>query len=229
MTLPEIPFISATSDENSITISWTKSKGASSYLIHLDAALVPTISESENEFRIPDLVSDETYTISILAQNQSGVGNEKQIVATTLPAAIPTDKISVLANENSATITWPNSAPKYKITMNGKESITTSNTIVFKGLASGTKYDYTIAPGNSGGYGRPTPGSFITKQVVVPPSGGSSGGSSDKTTTILPVKPVEKPEEANQFTLPLSPKLLIKSWKEKNHSRMLRQHGMRRK
>ncbi|MDE2637430.1 MAG: fibronectin type III domain-containing protein, partial [Chloroflexota bacterium] len=155
LTLPAPPTDLATSGitESGITLTWTKSTGATGYKVQADAGTVVTLGDVATH-SFASLSAGTSYTLKVIATNASGDSTAATITAVTLPAAPTALKTSGITH-NSVTLTWTKStgATGYKVQANAGAVTTLGDvaTYSFSSLASGTSHTLKVSATNASG------------------------------------------------------------------------------
>ena len=155
MTLPVAPTLSPTytATDTSITVTWTKSTGATAYKVQVDNGAVSTLGDVATH-TFSGLSAGTSYTLKVSASNAGGDSAAATLSATTRPVA-PTLSQAYTATDTSITVTWTKStgATAYKVQVdNGAVSaLGDVSTHEFTGLSAGTSYTLKVSASNAGG------------------------------------------------------------------------------
>lgn len=151
-TTPNAPIsnnVSGTTNENSVTVSWTAIAGAASYDVLFNGTVYNVAGTSKT---ITGLSANTGYSYQIRVRNGDGASSystAKTIRTTPNPPAAPT----VNATNYSVTISWPSvtGATSYDLMFNGTAYRVTGTSKIISGLAPGTNYSYQIRSNNADG------------------------------------------------------------------------------
>jgi hypothetical protein len=145
---------------NSISITFTGSKGATSYILSGDND-VETINTTTQDIDVTNLLADTTYTFSLIAYNSGGQSPATKFTITTLPnpPSAPANiyAFSVGINNLFLKFTSSETATSYTISgNNGFASInTTEDLINVANLLAETTYTFSVTANNAGGMSSP--------------------------------------------------------------------------
>lgn len=170
LTLPEKATVTAaTYGTRSITLRWMAVKGADVYTVGINGQDIATVTGATYgkimEHTIDGLQPGTEYRLHLYPLNKSGPGATTQLVAKTLPAAIPASQLGIdMIGETQARIFWAAvpGAAKYRVQINGKETEVSGTDLQVFGLTGGQKYSVRIEAGNESGYGPAADASFLT-------------------------------------------------------------------
>ncbi|MDE2946147.1 MAG: fibronectin type III domain-containing protein [Chloroflexota bacterium] len=165
-TLPNAPaapedFAASGVTQTSITVTWTKSAGATAYKVRAGTSGDFTALGDVATYTFTGLTANTAYTLQVRASNAGGDSSSAQTTATTnnvppppAPAA-PTDLATSGITQTSITLTWTKSttATGYKVQVGSGTVTTLGNvaTYTFSGLDAGTSYTLKVSATNAGG------------------------------------------------------------------------------
>ena len=181
--------------ENTLTITWDASTGATAYELYRDASAVPIYVGSATAFTDTGLAAGTSYSYEVLAKNSSG-SSAKTATAetgtTSATASVAPDTPTGLAvsaqTESTVTLTWDAStgATSYELYRGGTLIFTDSTlarTYTDAGLAGGTSYSYTVLARNSFGPSAQS-GAVAGLTTPNPPSGLAVSGPTETALTL---------------------------------------------
>ena len=144
--------------QSAITLSWTKSSGATGYKVQVDNGAVATLGDVATH-SFSGLSAGTSYTLKVVAFNSGGDSSAASVSASTLPnaPAAPTGLSAPAAGitDTSITLNWTKSsgATAYKVQVDSG-AVTTLGDVAthsFSGLSAGTSYTLKVIASNSGG------------------------------------------------------------------------------
>ena len=161
-TLPNAPAaptgLSSSSTKTSITLSWTKSPGATAYKVRKDSSDSWTTLSDVATYNFTSLTVDTAYTLEVRASNSGGESTSATLSARTLPnaPATPTGLNTGTITQTSIVLTWTKAtgATAYKVRKSSSDSWTTLGdvaTYTFSGLTANTQYTLEVLANNAGG------------------------------------------------------------------------------
>ncbi|MEK4983590.1 fibronectin type III domain-containing protein [Bacillus sp. FSL K6-6540] len=168
ITLPGALPLDTTTTEDSITVRWSRVRGADSYTLMLSDGQTVTLPAGVLEYTFSGLASGQAYEVTAYAQNRSGQGVTSTVSSFTLPEA--PDAITVTnIEETSAELSWEEvpGATKYRVTVGDQAYEVSTNHLALNTLQGSEVYNLTVEAGNSSGYGAATSGQFLTKPHAV--------------------------------------------------------------
>ncbi len=138
---------------NSITISWTKSAGATAYKVQVNSGDVTTLGDVATH-TFSGLTADTSYTLKVVASNAGGDSSAVSVSARTKLVTPPVTLGTV--THNSIVINWTKStgATAYKVRKDSSDDWTTLGDVAthtFSGLTPNTAYDIEVLASNSHG------------------------------------------------------------------------------
>ncbi|MCE2471754.1 MAG: fibronectin type III domain-containing protein [Anaerolineae bacterium] len=127
--------------QTGITLSWTKSTGATAYKVRKDSGDSWTVLGDVATYSFTGLTANTQYTLEALASNAGGDSAAASVTAVTVPAA-PTGLSTSGITQTGITLTWTKSAgaTAYKARKDSADSWTTLGdvaTYTFTGLTAG--------------------------------------------------------------------------------------------
>ncbi len=139
--------------QTAITLSWTKSAGATGYKVQADSGTVTTLGDVAT-YTFSSLSAGTSYTLKVIATNAGGDSAAASISASTLPAA-PTGLTTSGITQTAITLSWTKStgATAYKVQVDSGTVATLGDvaTHTFSGLSANTQYTLKVIASNSGG------------------------------------------------------------------------------
>jgi hypothetical protein len=157
--------------ENSVIVKWDSVQGADKYKVVLQNL---EYEVSVSEMKLTDLQGDHTYTVQVLAGNESGYGEASEASMATIPNApmFGVDKVTA----NAITVSWnkQNTANSYRVYDKDSELLveTKELTYTLSKLTAGETYDLFISAVNQSGEG----GKAKLTQQTLPGGWGSTEG-----------------------------------------------------
>ena len=138
---------------NSITISWSRSTGATGYKVQVDSGTVATLGDVATH-TFSGLTADTSYTLNVVAFNSGGDSAAASVSARTKLTTPPVTLGTV--THNSIVINWTKStgATAYKVRKDSGDDWTTLGDVAthtFSGLTPNTAYDIEVLASNSHG------------------------------------------------------------------------------
>ncbi len=159
--------------QTAITLSWTKSAGATGYKVQANSGTVTTLGDvATHDFT--GLTANTQYTLKVIAFNSGGESGETTVNASTLPnaPATPTGLASLGGTHDSITISWTRStgATGYKVQVDSGTVATLGDLSIhtFTGLTTDTSYTLKVVAFNSGGDSAAASVSARTKLTTPP-------------------------------------------------------------
>ncbi len=160
-TLPNIPaaptgLADSAHTQNGITLSWTKSPGATGYKVQVNSGDVTTLSDVATH-TFSGLSADTSYTLKVIAFNRAGDSSAASVSASTLPNApdAPTSLQTSGITQTAITLGWTKSAgaTAYKVQVDSGTVATLGDvaTHTFSGLTADTSYTLKVIASNAGG------------------------------------------------------------------------------
>lgn len=154
---------------NGFTAHWNGVQSANMYRLQVyDLArnLVADYQGPNLEYAISGLEPGTEYSVSLVAINSTGAGQEKIVRTVTLPSRVETVNVTGIGEtEAEFSISSVTGATNYKIELNGEEFLTNDLNYVLSPLHGSTEYSGTVQAGNSSGWSEPTSFNFLTKPV----------------------------------------------------------------
>ncbi|MXX51770.1 MAG: hypothetical protein F4Z39_12290, partial [Chloroflexi bacterium] len=178
-TLVSAPTSLSTSDisQTEITLSWTKSTGATTHRVRKASGDSWTDAGDVNTYTFTNLTADTEYTLEVVGSNSNGDSATASVTVSTLPnaPATPTALTTGGITQTSITLSWTKSpgATYYKVRVGTTGNFTTLadiSTYTFTSLSASTAYTLQVVAGNSGGESSPAQTSATTNDVPPPPA-----------------------------------------------------------
>lgn len=166
-TTPKPPTnVSATSNEDSIIVSWSPSVGAVNYYVKLNGEEILTLGSPSS---FTGLKPNTTYTYQVCARSADGTGSytaEKKIMTSPRPPEFP----KVVTTKDSVTLSWSavTGATSYDVLFDDTTYRVTGTFKTISGLDSGESYSYSIRSNNADGSSSYTATNTITT-ILSPP------------------------------------------------------------
>ena len=139
--------------QTSITLTWTKSTGATGYKVQVDSGTVTTLGDVAT-YTFSSLSAGTSYTLKVIATNAGGDSAAASVSASTLPAA-PTGLSTSGITQTAITLSWTKStgATGYKVQVDSGAVATLGDvaTHTFSGLSANTQYTLKVIATNAGG------------------------------------------------------------------------------
>ncbi len=162
---------SAVSNENSVTVTWSASAGASSYYVKFNGLDYLALNSPCN---FTGLKPNTSYTYQVCARSADGSGTytaQKTIMTSPKPPEFP----SVTVTKNAVTLSWEavSGATSYDVLFSGINYNVAGTSKTISGLTPGTSYTYAIRANNAGGsstYGATQTITTLGKVPAVPAS-----------------------------------------------------------
>ncbi len=182
--------------QSAITLSWTKSTGATAYKVRKDSGDSWTTLGDVATYTFSSLTLNTQYTLQVIANNAGGDSAAASINARTLPnaPAAPTGLSSSGITQTSITLSWTKStgATAYKVRTGTTGSFTVLGdvaTYTFTGLTANTAYTLQVLASNAGGDSSTAQISATTNNVPPPatpaaPTGLSTSGITQTAITL---------------------------------------------
>lgn len=158
--------VDTTATEDSVTVSWERVPGASSYDVTFDDKTYTTTGTSKT---ISGLQAGKKYTYSVRANNAGGSSSyTTNRTITTIPGKPSGVKVSV--TPESVTVSWDAvpGATGYNLKFNGTVYDVPGTSKTITGLNPNTNYQYEVSAKNESGSGSYTPSDIIRTPVKPP-------------------------------------------------------------
>ena len=169
-TLPNAPaapgdFAASGVTQTAITVTWTKSTGATGYKVQVGSGTVTTLGNVAT-YTFSGLDAGTSYTLKVSATNAGGDSTAEDITVVTVPPD-PTGLSTSGITQTGVTLSWTKStkATGYKVRKDSGDSWTVLGdvaTYVFTGLTADTEYDLEVLASNSSGDSDPAMVSVTT-------------------------------------------------------------------
>lgn len=145
-----------------IDLSWKSVRGATGYIVSVDGQET-TLPAGDTAYKAKGLTPGRTYGFEVRAINDSGSGATNTVTVSTLPEAPARAEVSEI-QEQTAKLTFAaaDGATKYRVVVNGKTYDIADTELQINDLMGGKTYEYSIAAGNSAGFGQELKGTFLT-------------------------------------------------------------------
>lgn len=171
-----------TTDEGSVTISWSPVSGATSYDVILNGT---TYRVTDTSKKFTDLSANTGYTYQVRANNADGSSSYSP-VKTVKTAPNPPANANVTPAKNSVTLSWSAAAgaTSYDIIFNGTTYNVTGTSKTFSGLQPGTTCTYQVRSNSAGGSSSYSDKKTVTTIPNPPnmPSGVGASATADSVT-----------------------------------------------
>ncbi len=165
LTAPSAPSnIKAVTDEDSVSLSWDASRGATGYEVEVDGRKYNTTA---NSYKATGLTPNTDHNCSVRAKNNGGTSTPSAVKkAKTTPKAPASP--SATATKNSVTVSWPSvsGATGYDLLFDGKKYSTSNTSQRVDRLSPGTSHTYAVSSKNADGVSRYSP----TKSISTVPN-----------------------------------------------------------
>lgn len=183
-TAPKPPTnVKATSNEDSITLSWSAATGATGYIIKLNGDEIHAIG---SPCKLSGLTANTAYTYQVCSKSADGSGSYSFITTQKTSPKTPTIADATAA-KNSVTLKWKEvaGATSYDVLIDDKTYNVSVTSKTITGLTPGTSYTYSIRANNSYGSSSYCDTQTITTLSKVPnvPTG-ISKTSTEYTATV---------------------------------------------
>lgn len=185
--IPDIPTnISATSTEFTITLSWTPSNEATSYIVSLNGEETTT---SETQKTFTGLISNSDYTYKIKASNITGSSDYstlKTIKTKLEKPSVPTGVV-LTATSRNITIKWNAviNAESYEVIVDSSTISTTNTTYIVTELQPNTQHTFQVRAKNISGVSASSESkSIMTLQEIPLIPSGVNVGVTERTLTV---------------------------------------------
>ena len=186
--------------QNSITLHWTKSSGATYYEVRTGTTGSFMRLDDVSMYNFVGLSAGTSYTLQVRAGNTGGTSSPAQISASTNSApppsapAMPTGLSTSGTTQNSITLHWMQSsgATYYEVRTGTTGSFMRLGNVSmynFVGLNANTSYTLQVRAGNTGGTSSPAQISASTNNVPPPsapamPTNLSTSGTTQNSITL---------------------------------------------
>lgn len=149
-TAPKAPAsVSASTNENSVTVSWPAVSGATSYDVIFDGK---TYRVTTNSLKVSGLSPNTSHTYQVRANNANGSGAYGSARTVKTAPKVP-NPITQSSTKNSVTVGWDAvpGAISYDLLFNGTTYRVTGTSKTVTGLNPGTNYSYQVRANNGDG------------------------------------------------------------------------------
>ena len=149
-TAPKAPAsVSASTNENSVTVSWPAVSGATSYDVLFNGK---TYRVTTNSLKVSGLSPNTSYTYQVRANNANGSGSYGSAKTVKTAPKVP-NPIIQSSTKNSVTVGWDAvpGATSYDLLFNGTTYRVTGTSKTVTGLNPGTNYSYQVRANNADG------------------------------------------------------------------------------
>ena len=141
---------------NSITLTWTKSAGATAYKVRTGTSGAWTTLGDVATYAFSGLSADTQYTLQVSASNSSGDSSPAQTTASTFALAAPTSLQTSAITQTAITLGWTKSAGATSYEVNGGALSGWTDagdvaTYTFTGLTANTQYSLQVRAKNTDG------------------------------------------------------------------------------
>ncbi|MCY4248000.1 MAG: fibronectin type III domain-containing protein, partial [Chloroflexi bacterium] len=190
---PAAPTSLTTSDftPTGITLSWTKSTGATAYKVRKASGDAWTNLNDVATYSFTGLTANTAYTLQVLASNAGGDSAPASLSASTLPA-VPTGLTTSGITQTAITLNWTKSAgaTSYEVqggTLSSWTDVGDVATYTFSGLTANTQYNLQVRAKNSDGTtaGATTAARTLAQESALSsPSGVNTSGITQTSITL---------------------------------------------
>ena len=172
--------------QSAITLSWTKSTGATSYEVNGGALTGWTALSDVATYQFTGLTAGTQYTLQVRAKNTGGTSAAASATARTIPVA-PTGLQTSGITTSAITLSWTKSAgaASYEVNggaLSGWTALSDVATYQFTGLTAGTQYTLQVRAKNTGGTSAAASASART--IPVAPTGLQTSGITGNAITL---------------------------------------------
>jgi len=174
--------------QTAITLSWTKSAGATAYKVQVDSGSVTALGDVAT-YTFSSLSANTAYTLKVIAFNAGGDSAAASVSASTLPnaPAAPTGLAVSGATQTAITLNWTKSAGASSYEVNGGAlnawtDVGDVSSYQFTGLSANTQYTLQVRAKNRGGESATAQG--VSKTLPVVPTGLSTSGITQTAITL---------------------------------------------
>lgn len=178
--VPSNPAASATAD--SVTVSWGRVTGATSYDLQFNGTVYNTTATSRT---MSGLTAGTSYNYAVRAKNGGGTSAYSAAKSVTTIPGQPAN-VSARASSDSVTVSWnaAKGAASYDLKFNGTVYNTTATSKTVTGLREGTNYSYAVCAKNGSGSGAYTASRSVRTPLRPPavPSGVKAAVSYNSAT-----------------------------------------------
>ena len=167
--------LTASAGDAKVTLSWTSSAGAASYMVYRGGVSIAT-SVMTNSYTDTGLTNGTTYSYKVAAVNAGGTSGFSNDSSAKPEPGIPSapTNLTAAAGDSKVVLSWTASAGASSYTIfrdgasihTGVTSLTDTNT----GLTNGTAYTYKVAAVNGGGTSGFSNAVTVTPEPTVPPA-----------------------------------------------------------
>ena len=175
--------------QTQLTLSWTKSTGATAYSIQIDSGTATAIGNVASTI-VTGLSAGTEYTLKVFASNAGGSSAAASLTAITLPA-VPTGLSSSGITQTSITLNWTKSSGASSYDVRGGTLTAWTNagdvaTYTFSGLTANTQYSLEVRAKNSAGStdGASVASRTLAAQGLASPSSVSASGITTTSITL---------------------------------------------
>ena len=172
--------------QSAITLSWTKSTGATSYEVNGGALTGWTALSDVATYQFTGLTAGTQYTLQVRAKNTGGTSAAASATARTIPVA-PTGLQTSGITTSAITLSWTKSAgaASYEVNggaLSGWTALSDVATYQFTGLTAGTQYTLQVRAKNTGGTSAAASASART--IPAAPTGLQTSGITGNAITL---------------------------------------------
>ncbi len=149
-TTPKAPSgATASSDESSVTISWSPIPGASSYDVLLDGKVYNVRGTS---YRVTGLLPNTSHSYQIRVKNADG-SSSYSAIKTLRTTSKPPATVNATSSHTDVTLRWDSvsGATSYDVLFDGTAYRTTGTSKTISGLKANTSYQYQVRSNNADG------------------------------------------------------------------------------
>ena len=175
--------------QTQLTLSWTKSAGATAYSIQVDSGTATAIGNVSSTI-VTSLSAGTEYALNVFASNAGGSSAAASVTASTLPA-VPTGLSTSSITQTAITLNWTKSSGASGYDVRGGTHTAWTNagdvaTYAFSGLTANTQYSLEVRAKNSAGStaAASVASRTLAAQGLASPSGVATSGITTTSITL---------------------------------------------